>query len=94
MNLGASWETSIKYLAGLIAEAVGHTGEIAWDTTKPNGQPRRKLDVSRAKELFGFEAEVLFDDGIRRIVEWWEANREGRHYDSTGSGGVLSRVLR
>ena len=78
VNLGAGWEISIKDLAELVAKAVGYTGEILWDTTKPNGQPRRKLDVSRAKEWFGFEAEVPFGDGIRRTVEWWEANREGR----------------
>jgi len=75
VNLGAGWEISIKDLAELIAEAVGYKGDIVWDTTKPNGQPRRKLDVSRAKERFGFEAHVPFDEGIRRTVEWWEANR-------------------
>ena len=75
VNLGAGWEISIKDLAELIAEAVGYKGDIVWDTTKPNGQPRRKLDVSRAKERFGFEAQVPFDEGIRRTVEWWEANR-------------------
>ena len=74
VNLGAGWEISIKDLAELIAEAVGYKGDIVWDTTKPNGQPRRKLDVSRAKERFGFEAQVPFDEGIRRTVEWWEAN--------------------
>ena len=75
VNLGAGWEISIKDLAELIAEAVGYKGDIVWDTTKPNGQPRRKLDVSRAKERFGFEAQVPFDEGIGRTVEWWEANR-------------------
>jgi GDP-L-fucose synthase len=75
VNLGAGREISIKDLAETIAKHVGYTGEIVWDTTKPNGQPRRKLDVSRAKERFGFEAEVPFDEGIRRTVEWWEANR-------------------
>ena len=75
VNLGAGWEISIKDLAELIAEAVGYKGDIVWDTAKPNGQPRRKLDVSRAKERFGFEAQVPFDEGIRRTVEWWEANR-------------------
>jgi len=80
VNLGAGWEISMKDLAATIGKHVGFTGEIVWDTTKPNGQPRRKLDVSRAKELFGFEAQVDFDEGLRRTVEWWEANREG--YDS------------
>jgi GDP-L-fucose synthase len=77
VNLGAGWEISIKDLAELIAKHVGYTGEIVWDATKPNGQPRRKLDVSRAKECFGFEAQVPFDEGIRRTVEWWEANQAG-----------------
>jgi GDP-L-fucose synthase len=77
VNLGAGWEISIKDLAHLIARHVRYEGEIVWDASKPNGQPRRKLDVSRAKEYFGFEAQVPFDEGIRRTVEWWEANRGG-----------------
>jgi GDP-L-fucose synthase len=77
VNLGAGWEISIKDLAELIAKHVGYEGEIIWDTTKPNGQPRRKLEVSRARDYFGFEAEVPFDEGVGRTVEWWEANREG-----------------
>ncbi|MDZ4168054.1 MAG: GDP-L-fucose synthase [Coriobacteriia bacterium] len=77
VNLGAGWEISMKDLAATIAEAVGYEGEIIWDTSKPNGQPRRKLDTARARELFGFEAEVTFAEGVRRTVEWWEANREG-----------------
>ena len=77
VNLGAGWEISMKELAATIAKCVGYDGAIIWDTTKPNGQPRRKLDVSRAKEHFGFEAQVSFDEGIRRTVEWWEASRAG-----------------
>jgi len=84
VNLGAGWEISIKDLAETIAKHVGYEGEIIWDTTKPNGQPRRKLDVSRARDGFGFEAEVSFDEGIRQTVAWWEANREA--YDDTGAG--------
>ena len=80
VNLGAGWEISIKELAETIAKHVGYDGEIVWDTSKPNGQPRRKLDVSRAKEYFGFEAVVPFDEGIERTVAWWEANRDG--YDA------------
>ena len=68
---------STRDLAELIAGAVGYTAEIMWDTTKPNGQPRGKLDVSRTQGCFGFEARVLFDDGIRPTVEWREANRGG-----------------
>jgi len=84
VNIGAGWEISIKDLAETIAKHVGYTGEIIWDTTKPNGQPRRKLDVSRARDRFGFEAMVPFDEGIKRTVEWWDANREG--YDERHAG--------
>ena len=77
VNLGAGWEISMKELAATIGEAVGYEGEIIWDASKPNGQPRRKLDVTRARDYFGFEAEVTFAEGIKRTVEWWEANREG-----------------
>jgi GDP-L-fucose synthase len=83
VNIGAGWEISIRDLAESAATCVGYTGEILWDATKPNGQPRRKLDVSRAKEWFGFEARVPFDEGIRRTVEWWEANRD----DPRGTSG-------
>ena len=87
VNLGAGWEISIKDLAETIAGCVGYDGEIIWDTTKPNGQPRRKLDVSRARECFGFEAQVPFAEGIRRTVEWWEASRAGYDDRRTGHRG-------
>ena len=83
VNLGAGWEISIKDLAEIIAKHVGYHGEIVWDSTKPNGQPRRKLDVSRAREYFGFEATMNFDEGVQATVEWWEAHRKG--YDSQSS---------
>jgi nucleoside-diphosphate-sugar epimerase len=73
VNLGSGMEISIRDLARLIAKHVGYSGPIEWDTSQPNGQPRRMLDVSRAKERFGWEARVDFDEGIRRTVEWWEA---------------------
>jgi GDP-L-fucose synthase len=75
VNLGSGMEISVSDLAALIARHVGYEGPIEWDTTKPNGQPRRCLDVSRAEERFGFRAEVDFDEGIRRTVEWWEQHR-------------------
>jgi GDP-L-fucose synthase len=71
VNLGTGEEISIRQLAELIGEATGFEGEIVWDATKPNGQPRRKLDTSRAKELFGFEAQTPFRDGIARTVAWY-----------------------
>jgi GDP-L-fucose synthase len=74
VNLGTGTEISIKDLAETVATATGFEGEIIWDTTKPNGQPRRQLDVSRAKESFGFEAEVSFAEGMARTVAWYSEN--------------------
>jgi len=76
VNLGSGMEISIKDLAELIARLTGFEGEIIWDTSKPNGQPRRGLDVSRAKEYFGFEAKMSFDEGLRRTIEWFKNNQE------------------
>ena len=75
VNLGTGTEISIKDLAETVATATGFEGEIIWDTTKPNGQPRRQLDVTRAKESFDFEAEVSFAEGMARTVAWYLANR-------------------
>jgi GDP-L-fucose synthase len=75
VNLGTGFEITIKDLAELVAAATGFSGEIIWDTTKPNGQPRRQLDVARARERFGFEAEVSFADGLARTVAWFRENR-------------------
>ena len=71
VNLGAGFEISMRELASKIKEGTGFRGEIVWDTSKPNGQPRRRLDVSRAKERFGFEAKVDFDDGLARTIAWY-----------------------
>jgi GDP-L-fucose synthase len=73
VNLGTSEEISIRDLAELIAELTGFEGEIVWDASMPNGQPRRRLDVSRAKELFGFEAQTRLRDGLARTIEWYRA---------------------
>lgn len=75
VNLGTGEELSIRELAEIIATETGFTGDIVWDTTKPNGQPRRCLDVSRAKQLFGFEAAHRFRDGIRSTVAWYQSQR-------------------
>jgi GDP-L-fucose synthase len=75
VNLGAGMEISIKDLAELIGKLTGFEGEIIWDTSKPNGQPRRGLDVSRAKEYFGFEAQMTFEEGLRRTIEWFQENQ-------------------
>lgn len=71
VNLGSSFEISIRDLITVIARETGFTGEIRWDTSKPNGQPRRKLDTSRAEERFGFRSTVTFEDGLRRTVAWY-----------------------
>jgi GDP-L-fucose synthase len=72
VNLGSGEELTIAQLAGLIAEATGWKGRFVWDTTQPNGQPRRRLDVTRAKERFGFTAKVSLAEGVRRTVAWFE----------------------
>ncbi len=77
VNLGSTYEISIKDLVVKIAELTQFEGEIRWDTSKPNGQPRRKLDVSRARELFGFEASTTFDAGLAETIAWYEADRVG-----------------
>jgi GDP-L-fucose synthase len=74
VNLGTGVETSISELAELLAELTGYEGEIVWDTSKPNGQPRRQLDVSRAKELFGFEARTPLREGLERTIAWYRAS--------------------
>jgi len=75
VNIGAGFEIKIKDLVKLIAELTGFSGEIRWDTTKPDGQPRRRLDVSKAKREFGFEAKVYFREGLRRTIEWYLSNK-------------------
>lgn len=76
VNIGSSFEISIRDLVMLIADLTGFRGRIVWDTTKPNGQPRRKLDVSRAWKRFGFRAETTFGEGLRATIDWYRAHRE------------------
>lgn len=71
VNLGSGMEISIKDLTTIVARQVGFTGEIRWDTDKPNGQPRRRLDVSRAEMEFGFKARTSFEEGLTRMVDWY-----------------------
>jgi len=75
VNLGSNFEISIKDLTELIARLTGFEGRVRWDTSKPNGQPRRKLDTTRAKEYFGFSAKTNFEDGLRKTIDWYLANR-------------------
>jgi len=76
VNLGSGREISIKDLASLIARLAGFEGELVWDTSKPNGQPRRGLDVSRAEKHFGFIAQTPFEEGLRRTIDWYAKNRK------------------
>lgn len=73
VNLGTGVETSIGELAKLLAELTGYEGEIVWDASRPNGQPRRQLDTSRARELFGFEARTPLREGLERTIAWYRA---------------------
>ena len=76
VNIGSGFEISIKDLIGKIAKMTGFEGELVWDTSKPNGQPRRALDISRAREEFGFTAKTDFDEGLRKTIDWYLENRK------------------
>lgn len=75
VNIGSSFEISIKDLTETIARLTGFNGSIRWDSTKPNGQPRRKLDTTRAREAFGFEAKTDFEEGLKRTIAWYANER-------------------
>jgi GDP-L-fucose synthase len=76
VNLGAGFEISIKDLADLIAKLTGFGGKIIWDSAKPDGQPRRMLDVTKAEKEFGFKAKTKFEEGIKKTIEWYISTRE------------------
>jgi GDP-L-fucose synthase len=76
VNIGAGFEIKIKDLAEKIVKLTGFTGQIRWDPSKPDGQPRRRLDTSRAKKLFGFEAKTSFDEGLKATIDWYRAQRQ------------------
>ena len=75
VNLGTGREVRIKELAGLVKRLVGYRGEIVWDTTRPNGQPRRCLDTSRARSEFGFEAKTSLEEGLKRTIAWFASQK-------------------
>jgi GDP-L-fucose synthase len=79
VNLGAGFEISIRELAEQIRRLMGYAGRFTWDTTQPNGQPRRRLDVTRARERFGFTAATPFEEGLRRTIDWWRAEGAQRY---------------
>jgi GDP-L-fucose synthase len=76
VNIGSGSEISIKDLAELISKLTGFTGKIVWDVTQPNGQPRRRLDVSRAEKYFDFRAKVSFEEGLKKTIEWYRASHQ------------------
>jgi GDP-L-fucose synthase len=89
VNLGTGMEITIRDLVHLIARLCGFAGEIRWDPSKPDGQPRRCLDTERAARLLGFRAAVGFEEGLRRTIEWYRANRSHRaEYDPSRAGGT------
>lgn len=75
INLGSGMEISIKHLVELIAHLTGFKGRIIWDTSKPNGQPRRRLDVTRAEQAFGFIAGTSFEEGLKKTIEWYRGQK-------------------
>ncbi|MEY4168243.1 MAG: hypothetical protein RIR52_2067, partial [Acidobacteriota bacterium] len=83
VNLGSGFEISIRDLARKIADLTGFSGEITWDETQPDGQPRRCLDVSRAAREFGFRARIGFDEGLRQTIDWYRESRS-RHAPRPG----------
>jgi GDP-L-fucose synthase len=85
VNLGSGMETTIRDLVVLINELTRYRGEIRWDTTKPDGQPRRCLDVSRAKREFGFEATMPFREGLQKTIEWYLDHKKNRDH-TAGEG--------
>lgn len=74
INLGASFEITIKDLVELIVKLTGFKGRVEWDATKPDGQPRRCLDTNRAQKLLGWKAQVSFEEGLKRTIEWWRTS--------------------
>lgn len=75
INLGAGFEITIKDLVDLIIQETGFKGRVAWDTSKPDGQPRRMLDVTKAQKAFGFKAQISFQEGLRRTIQWYEQHK-------------------
>ncbi|MCL6648926.1 MAG: GDP-L-fucose synthase [Chloroflexi bacterium] len=82
VNLGSAYEISIRELVDLIVRLTGFQGWVRWDTTQPNGQPRRKLDTRRAAEYFGFRATTSFEEGLRRTIDWYRSVRQAARIDA------------
>jgi len=76
VNIGVGFEISIKELVNVITKLTGFKGKVKWDATKPDGQPRRRLDISRAKEEFGFVAKTPLEEGLKKTIEWYKASQQ------------------
>lgn len=90
VNLGAGFEITIRELVGKICDAMGFRGEVRWDASKPDGQPRRMLDVSRAERLFGFRATTPFDVGLRETIAWYRARHTTAREDSQSASALTN----
>ena len=88
VNLGSGDEIAIRELAELIAELCGYEGRIVWDTTKPNGQPRRKLDTTRAEREFGFHSSTSFREGLRKTIAWFESAQRPAALEARAAAGA------
>ena len=77
INIGSGFEISIKDLTKLIVKLTGFNGKVVWDKSKPDGQPKRRLDVTKAKEEFGFEARMKFENGLKKTISWYQKTK---HY--------------
>ena len=80
VNLGSAFEITIKDLIELIAKETGFGGKINWDTSKPNGQPRRKLDISLAEKEFGFKPRITLEEGLRQTIKWYTSHKIATAY--------------
>jgi len=78
INIGAGFEISIKELVGLISKLTGFRGDIIWDNSKPDGQPRRMLNVSRAEREVGFKAKTSLEEGLKKTIDWYLSTRKTR----------------
>lgn len=87
VNLGAGFEISIKDLVTLIAKLTGFEGEIIWDSTKPDGQPRRCLDTTRAEKEFGFKAKTSFEEGLKKTIEWYRETLQASYLKAAEADG-------
>lgn len=91
VNIGAGMEITIKELVNVLRDLIGYSGDIRWDTSKPNGQPRRSLNVDRAQREFGFKASTDFPTGLRNTVDWW-VSRGNRQWRPRAEVGAASRA--